>query len=183
MTYDHALTNQNSSWIRNVTCLSAISQALLMDCCAGPTKGEKLKRMTLTSTQHTGALISFYKDWLWDAFKLLIAFSPLERRPPFPPSPHNTPGNLCLNPPPPPSLPSSPTPILSTTHDPHSPNRSNKGNSLWWPIYIINSVNETKLSLLDWTTVNSCRWVITWATIVVYKFPGCLLRLLGASFF
>ena len=120
MIYDHALTNQNSSWIRNVTCLSAISQALLMDCCAGPTKGEKLKRMTLTSTQHTGAIISFYKDWLWDAFKLLIAFFPLKRRPPFPPpSPHNTPGNLCLNPPPLLSPPAQP-PFYKphTTHIP-----------------------------------------------------------------
>ena len=30
MTYDHGLTNKNRSWIRNVTCLSAISQALRM---------------------------------------------------------------------------------------------------------------------------------------------------------
>ena len=30
MTYDHALTDQNSSWIRKVTCLSAISQTLPM---------------------------------------------------------------------------------------------------------------------------------------------------------
>ena len=30
MTYDYALTNQNSSSLRIVTCLSAISQALLL---------------------------------------------------------------------------------------------------------------------------------------------------------
>lgn len=30
MTYDHALTDQNSSWIRKVTCLSAISLTLPM---------------------------------------------------------------------------------------------------------------------------------------------------------
>ena len=52
-------------------------------------------------------------------FQAFNSIFPLERRPPFPPSPHNTPGNLCLNPPPLLSPPAQP-PFYKphTTHIP-----------------------------------------------------------------
>ena len=93
----------------------------------------KIESNDMTSSQHIGALIFCLQRLMVRCF-------------------------IALTPPPPFSLqPSSPNPILETTHNPHSPNRSNKGlnarnisfrNSLWCPIYIINSVNKAKLSLL-----------------------------------
>ena len=78
MTYDHVLTNQISSWIRNVTCSSAISQALLMYVALG------FKIITLTSIQHTGTLIFFPQRLMVECFQAFDSIFPLGRGPPTP---------------------------------------------------------------------------------------------------
>ena len=92
MTYDHAVTNQISSWIRNFTCSSAISQALIMYVALG------FKIMTLTSIQHTGTLIFFPQRQMVGCFQAFDSIFPLGRRPPTPQPPNNTPRNSCLPP-------------------------------------------------------------------------------------
>ena len=92
MTYDHAVTNQISSWIRNFTCSSAISQALLMYVALG------FKIMTLTSIQHAGTLIFFPQRLMVGCFQAFDSIFPLGRRPPTPQPPNNTPRNSCLPP-------------------------------------------------------------------------------------
>ena len=108
MTYDHALTNQISSWIRNVTCSSAISQALLMYVALG------FKVMTLTSIQHTGTLIFFPQRLMVGCFQAFDSIFPLGRRPPTPQPPNNTPRNSCLP-------PSSGQPPFYKPHKTHIP--------------------------------------------------------------
>ena len=90
MTYDHAVTNQISSWIRNFTCSSAISQALIMYVALG------FKIMTLTSIQHTGTLIFFPQRLMVGCFQAFDSIFPLGRRPPIPQPPNNTPRNSCI---------------------------------------------------------------------------------------
>ena len=108
MTYDHAVTNQISSWIRNVTCSSAISQALLMYVALG------FKIMTLTSIQHTGTLIFFPQRLMVECFQAFDSIFPLGRRPPTPQPPNNTPRNSCLP-------PSSGQPPFYKPHKTHIP--------------------------------------------------------------
>ena len=108
MTYDHAVTNQISSWIRNFTCSSAISQALLMYVALG------FKIMTLTSIQHTGTLIFFPQRLMVGCFQAFDSIFPLGRRPPTPQPPNNTPRNSCLP-------PSSAQPPFYKPHTTHIP--------------------------------------------------------------
>ena len=108
MTYDHAVTNQISSWIRNVTCSSAISQALIMYVALG------FKIMTLTSIQHTGTLIFFPQRLMVECFQAFDSIFPLGRRPPTPQPPNNTPRNSCLP-------PSSGQPPFYKPHKTHIP--------------------------------------------------------------
>ena len=108
MTYDHAVTNQISSWIRNFTCSSAISQALLMYVALG------FKIMTLTSIQHTGTLIFFPQRLMVGCFQAFDSIFPLGRRPPTPQPPNNTPRNSCLP-------PSSGQPPFYKPHKTHIP--------------------------------------------------------------
>ena len=108
MTYDHAVTNQISSWIRNFTCSSAISQALLMYVALG------FKIMTLTSIQHTGTLIFFPQRLMVGCFQAFDSIFPLGRRPPTPQPPNNTPRNSCLP-------PSSAQPPFYKPHPTHIP--------------------------------------------------------------
>ena len=70
MTYDHAVTNQISSWIRNFTCSSAISQALLMYVAL------RFKIMTLTSIQHAGTLIFFPQRLMVGCFQAFDSIFP-----------------------------------------------------------------------------------------------------------
>ena len=108
MTYDHAVTNQISSWIRNFTCSSAISQALLMYVALG------FKIMTLTSIQHAGTLIFFPQRLMVGCFQAFDSIFPLGRRPPTPQPPNNTPRNSCLP-------PSSGQPPFYKPHTTHIP--------------------------------------------------------------
>ena len=108
MTYDHAVTNQISSWIRNFTCSSAISQALIMYVALG------FKIVTLTSIQHTGTLIFFPQRLMVGWFQAFDSIFPLERRPPTPQPPNNTPRNSCLP-------PSSGQPPFYKPHTTHIP--------------------------------------------------------------
>ena len=108
MTYDHAVTNQISSWIRNFTCSSAISQALIMYVALG------FKIMTLTSIQHTGTLIFFPQRLMVGCFQAFDSIFPLGRRPPTPQPPNNTPRNSCLP-------PSSAQPPFYKPHTTHIP--------------------------------------------------------------
>ena len=108
MTYDHAVTNQISSWIRNFTCSSAISQALLMYVALG------FKIMTLMSIQHTGTLIFFPQRLMVGCFQAFDSIFPLGRRPPTPQPPNNTPRNSCLP-------PSSGQPPFYKPHKTHIP--------------------------------------------------------------
>ena len=108
MTYDHAVTNQISSWIRNFTCSSAISQALLMYVALG------FKMMTLTSIQHAGTLIFFPQRLMVGCFQAFDSIFPLGRRPPTPQPPNNTPRNSCLP-------PSSGQPPFYKPHKTHIP--------------------------------------------------------------
>ena len=108
MTYDHAVTNQISSWIRNFTCSSAISQALLMYVALG------FKIMTLTSIQHAGTLIFFPQRLMVGCFQAFDSIFPLGRRPPTPQPPNNTPRNSCLP-------PSSGQPPFYKPHKTHIP--------------------------------------------------------------
>ena len=108
MTYDHAVTNQISSWIRNFTCSSAISQALIMYVALG------FKIMTLTSIQHTGTLIFFPQRLMVGCFQAFDSIFPLGRRPPTPQPPNNTPRNSCLP-------PSSGQPPFYEPHTTHIP--------------------------------------------------------------
>ena len=118
MTYDHAVTNQISSWIRNFTCSSAISQALIMYVALG------FKMMTLTSIQHTGTLIFFPQRLMVGCFQAFDSIFPLGRRPPTPQPPNNTPRNSCLPPSSgqPPFYKPHPThiPLISPTKGQHS---------------------------------------------------------------
>ena len=118
----------------------------------------KIESNDMTSSQHIGALIFCLQRLMVRCFQAFDSIFPSGKktsRPTPPPIIHLE--ILALTPPPFSLQPSSPNPILETTHNPHSPNRSNKGlnarnisfrNSLWCPIYIINSVNKAKLSLL-----------------------------------
>ena len=118
----------------------------------------KIENNDMTSSQHIGALIFCLQRLMVRCFQAFDSIFPSGKktsRPTPPPIIHLE--ILALTPPPFSLQPSSPNPILETTHNPHSPNRSNKGlnarnisfrNSLWCPIYIINSVNKAKLSLL-----------------------------------
>ena len=141
MTYDHAVTNQISSWIRNVTCSSAISQALIMYVALG------FKIMTLTSIQHTGTLIFFPQRLMVGCFQAFDSIFPLGRRPPTPQPPNNTPRNSCIP-------PSSGQPPFYKPHTTHIPLIApTKGQHSKHQLYggkfgIITSVNETKLSSL-----------------------------------
>ena len=108
MTYDHAVTNQISSWIRNFTCSSAISQALLMYVALG------FKIMTLTSIQHAGTLIFFPQRLMVGCFQAFDSIFPLGRRPPTPQPPNYTPRNSCLP-------PSSGQPPFYKPHKTHIP--------------------------------------------------------------
>ena len=108
MTYDHAVTNQISSWIRNFTCSSAISQALLMYVAL------RFKIMTLTSIQHAGTLIFFPQRLMVGCFQAFDSIFPLGRRPPTPQPPNNTPRNSCLP-------PSSGQPPFYKPHKTHIP--------------------------------------------------------------
>ena len=135
------LTNQISSWIRNVTCSSAISQALLMYVALG------VKIMTLTSIQHTGTLIFFPQRLMVGCFQAFDSIFPLGRRPPTPQPPNNTPRNSCIP-------PSSGQPPFYKPHTTHIPLIApTKGQHSKHQLYggkfgIITSVNETKLSSL-----------------------------------
>ena len=141
MTYDHAVTNQISSWIRNFTCSSAISQALIMYVALG------FKIMTLTSIQHTGTLIFFPQRLMVGCFQAFDSIFPLGRRPPTPQPPNNTPRNSCIP-------PSSGQPPFYKPHTTHIPLIApTKGQHSKHQLYggkfgIITSVNETKLSSL-----------------------------------